>query len=86
MIAQLYDRVATGERIRELRFRMRITQAELAFQSGVTQSALSNYENGRRDVPLPVLVAMAAALKVRPTDLVPGLQELPPPEFASMYG
>ncbi|MPZ99167.1 MAG: helix-turn-helix domain-containing protein [Dehalococcoidia bacterium] len=86
MMMQLYDRRETGGRIRELRASMRMTQSELAFYSGITQSALSNYENGRRDVPLPVLVAMAGALKVRPTELVPGLQELPPPEFAAFYG
>lgn len=60
--ARLRSRV--GERIRMWRRRRSLSQAALAEVAGVTQSSLSNYENGKRDVSVWVLVRIADELDV----------------------
>lgn len=59
-----------GARIREWRLRREMSQAEVARQAGITQASLSNYENGKRDLPLSTLVGVAAALNVSIGDLL----------------
>ncbi len=54
-----------------------MTQSDVAWHAGITQAALSNYENGKRDVPLPSLLTLARVLEVSPVDLVPELQAAP---------
>ena len=49
-----------GHRLREWRQR----------RSGITQASLSNYENGKRDLPLSTLVGVAGALNVSIGDLL----------------
>lgn len=81
-----YDRAGTAGRLRRLRTHAGMTQAEVAFLSGITQGALSNYENARREVPVSVLVALASVFQIKPVDLVPGLLEVPPPDrYAALY-
>ena len=53
-----------GRRIREWRLRRELSQAEVARRAGVTQASLSNYENGKRDLPLSTLLGVAGALNV----------------------
>ncbi len=55
---------AVGHRIREWRLRRGMTQSALAHHAGITQGALSNYEMGRRDVPLSTVLAIAGGLEV----------------------
>ena len=50
-----------GHRLREWRLRRQLSQAEVARRAGITQASLSNYENGKRDLPLPALVHVASA-------------------------
>ncbi|MEX2445987.1 MAG: helix-turn-helix transcriptional regulator [Dehalococcoidia bacterium] len=57
-------RADVGHRIREWRLRRELSQAEVAKRSGITQASLSNYENGKRDLPLSTLVGVAGALNV----------------------
>lgn len=57
-------RADVGARIRQWRLRRELSQAEVARQAGITQASLSNYENGKRDLPLSTLVGVAAALNV----------------------
>jgi transcriptional regulator with XRE-family HTH domain len=72
-----YDREATAFRLREIRLTQGKTQADVAWLSGITQAALSNYENGKRDIPLRSLLALASVLAVRPAELVPALDGAP---------
>ncbi len=68
-----YDRVRVGTMLRERRLSESLTQAEVAWHSGITQAALSNYENGKRDVPLPALLAICRVLEIYPAQLIPTL-------------
>jgi transcriptional regulator with XRE-family HTH domain len=70
---ELYNREATAARLREIRLQQGKTQADVAWLSGITQAALSNYENGKRDIPLRSLLALSGVLDVAPAALVPAL-------------
>lgn len=70
---ELYNRDATASRLREIRLAQGKTQADVAWLSGITQAALSNYENGKRDIPLRSLLALSGVLDVAPAALVPAL-------------
>jgi len=59
-----------GRRMREWRLRREMSQAEVAKRAGITQASLSNYENGKRDMPLSTLLGVAAALNVSVGDLL----------------
>ena len=69
------QRRAVGQRIREWRLRRELSQAEVARTAGITQASLSNYENGKRDVPLSTLLGVTRALNVSLGDVldVPGV-------------
>ncbi|MCK9487225.1 MAG: helix-turn-helix domain-containing protein [Dehalococcoidia bacterium] len=60
-----------GGRIRRARLAQGLTQAVLARRIGITQAALSNYEVGKRDVPLSTFTALAFALDLTASDLLP---------------
>ncbi len=60
---------ANGQRLREWRTRRGHSQRVLANAAGITQGALSNYEAGRRDIPLSVALAIASELNVSLSDL-----------------
>lgn len=68
-----YDREDTAARLRQIRLGQGKTQADVAWLSGITQAALSNYENGKRDIPLRSLLALSEVLAIRPAELVPAL-------------
>lgn len=63
-------RSEVGQRIREWRLRRELSQAEVARLAGITQASLSNYENGKRDLPLSTLLGVARALNVSIGDLL----------------
>ena len=59
------DMAATrlGERIRALRYRHGLTQAQLAYKAGVGEKTLKRLETGKTDTPHPdTLAALAGAL------------------------
>lgn len=60
---------ALGRRIRTWRVRRQMSQAALAELTGVTQSTLSNYENGKRDLSVSTLIRLAEKLDVDLEDL-----------------
>jgi transcriptional regulator with XRE-family HTH domain len=64
------QRRAVGQRIREWRLKREMSQAEVARQAGITQASLSNYENGKRDLPLSTLLGVTSALSVSLGDLL----------------
>ncbi|MBI3312958.1 MAG: helix-turn-helix domain-containing protein [Candidatus Omnitrophica bacterium] len=59
-----------GFKIFECRSRRGWTQAELAAKAGIAQANLSNIEKGKRDLTVSTLVRVAAALEVRPSELI----------------
>ena len=63
-------RADVGHQIRTWRLRRELSQTEVAKRSGITQASLSNYETGKRDLPLSTLVGVAAALNVSIGDLL----------------
>jgi transcriptional regulator with XRE-family HTH domain len=67
---RIAQRRAVGKRIREWRLTRKLQQAQVARVAGITQGALSNYENGKRDVPLSTLLGVTAALNVSIGDLL----------------
>ena len=62
----------TGERLRFWRTRRECSQAEVARAAHITQASLSNYETGKRELPLSTALAIAAALDVTLGDLLEG--------------
>jgi transcriptional regulator with XRE-family HTH domain len=50
--------VRSGELIKDLRRRHRLTQEQLAARSGIAQSVISQYESGRRDPTVERLEAL----------------------------
>jgi transcriptional regulator with XRE-family HTH domain len=63
-------RESTGLRLRQLRRRLAKSQTQVAIAAGITQSALSNYETGKRELPLRTALALSAALNVTVGELL----------------
>ena len=59
-----------GGRIREWRLRRNLSQTTVARAAGITQASLSNYETGKRDLPLSTFLGVVAALDVSAGDLL----------------
>ncbi len=70
MRSEFARRRATGKRIREWRQRRALSQAAVARAADITQASLSNYETGKRDLPLSTLLNLSAALDVPIGDLI----------------
>ncbi|MDA0351348.1 MAG: helix-turn-helix transcriptional regulator [Chloroflexi bacterium] len=64
------QRRAVGQRIREWRLRRELSQADVARSAGITQASLSNYENGKRDMPLSTFLGVTGALNVSLGDVL----------------
>lgn len=57
-------------RLREVRERLLVTQAELSARSGVTEATISRLENGKQSARIPTVRKIAAALGVPAADLL----------------
>ena len=68
----------TGRRIRRRRDAAGLKLQELATLTGLSASALSNIETGKRDLRLTTLHRIAEALRVAPTDLLEDRKESSP--------
>ena len=66
-------RTLIGQRLRERRLALGLTQEEVAWEAGVAQGSISHYEQGKNEIPLGVLIELCRALKVAPVQIVPGL-------------
>jgi transcriptional regulator with XRE-family HTH domain len=64
-----------GDRIRSARVRLRMTQADLARQIGISTTAMNAIEMGTTDPRASRILAIATALKVS-TDFLLGRKEL----------
>ena len=63
--------VEVGQRIRRLRLKKGMLQEELARKAGLSPSALSNFEQGRRRTSLEWLRRISKTLGVSMSDLIP---------------
>lgn len=63
-------RVAVGQRLRVARARRDEPQRLVAERAHITQASLSNYETGKRDIPLSTLLRLSEALDVSVGDLL----------------
>jgi len=70
-------RAEVGARLRLLREERHISQEEIAFAAEVTQASISNYENGRNEIPLSVLLSVCDFLSVPLSEMLP---------MANLYG
>jgi transcriptional regulator with XRE-family HTH domain len=61
---------AFGARLRELRLARGISQEALADEAGLDRTYVSGCERGRRNVSLKNIHKLAAALHVKPADLL----------------
>ncbi len=67
-----------GSSIAQYRLRKGLTQAQLAAKCGIPQPNLSNIEKGKRDLTVFTLVRIAAALGLKPAQLLEeGREEKP---------
>lgn len=60
-----------SETLRILRTRQGLTQSQLAEKVGLSPSAISMYENGRREPTFDILEAFAQVFALQPQDLLP---------------
>ncbi|MBM3140947.1 MAG: helix-turn-helix transcriptional regulator [Chloroflexi bacterium] len=70
-------RQRVGARLRDLRRSLDMSQEEVAWEADVAQGSISNYEAGRNDIPLSVLVAICRALGTTPADVLHSVGEMP---------
>jgi transcriptional regulator with XRE-family HTH domain len=63
-------RRSLGRLLRERRLAQFLSQQDLATMLATTQSSISNYENGRSEVPLSLLVHLCRVLEISMSDLV----------------
>jgi transcriptional regulator with XRE-family HTH domain len=61
---------AFGSRVRELRVKVGISQADLAHRAGLHPTYISGIERGRRNVGLLNIIALSRALGVQPAELL----------------
>ena len=72
-----------GERIRELRTAMGMSQEELGFVSNLDRTYISDVERGRRNISLMNIDSLARALRVDPGQLVNRVESQMPGPSAS---
>lgn len=61
------DRIKIGQRIKEARINLGLTQEQLGFTIGVNKSTIQRYETGKiTKIKLPVIESIAKALLVNP--------------------
>lgn len=63
-------RDALASEVRSRRAYRRMSQAELVEATGLSRSTIGRIENGDRDMDIPQLIAIAAALGTTPTELL----------------
>lgn len=73
-----------GDKIKELRKKSKITQAELSDSINIGQSTLANFENGKRTIPIDIIIQLAQFFNVS-ADYLLGLSTSPDAREA-IYG
>jgi len=59
-----------GAEIRQARICHGLTQEELALDLGLSQGTISNYENGRSDPPVSILISICERLELETSGLI----------------
>jgi transcriptional regulator with XRE-family HTH domain len=67
---------ALGQALREIRTSHKISQEQLAFDSGFDRTYISLVERGVRSPTIRSLVKLADVLKVRPSEIVARMEAL----------
>lgn len=67
-------KAVVGGNVRRLRIERRLTQEQLAFEAGIDLTYEGGIERGTRNPSLMVMVRMADALDVAPSDLLAPIQ------------
>jgi transcriptional regulator with XRE-family HTH domain len=65
--------VRFGQRLRALRLRAGLSQVELAHQFGIDRGHVSEIENGKKNVCLPLLEVLARGFKLTVAELMKGV-------------
>lgn len=63
-------RQAIASEVRARRAYVRMSQTDLVRATGLSRSTVSRIENGERDMDVPQLIAICAALQTTPADLL----------------
>lgn len=71
--AKTDPRVVFGRQLAELRRQAGMSQEALALESGLARSYLGGVERGQRNIALLNICRLAAALSLRPSDLLQAL-------------
>ncbi len=66
----LEHRARLGQQLRTLRHKAGRSQTDVSRGAGITQASLSNYETGKREVPLSTALNIAAELDVPFSEIV----------------
>jgi transcriptional regulator with XRE-family HTH domain len=76
-----------GQRMRDMRQKRGLTQAELSARSGFAQARISELERGARMPNLVTILRLAVALECKVTDLVGAFDKIDLPSMlAAMKG
>ncbi len=67
-----------GQKVREYRILLKMTQDQLAKEIGLTRTSIVNIEQGRQNPPLHLIIQLAKALTVPLESLIPKEQEYMP--------
>ncbi len=65
-----------GQRIKAERNRLKLTQAKLAEESGVSRATIAVIEVGKQSTPLHVVYKLCLALNIEVTNLLPSNNEV----------
>ncbi|MGM0557240.1 MAG: helix-turn-helix domain-containing protein [Myxococcota bacterium] len=68
-------RQTVGHNIRRLRKSQELSQEQLSFQAGINRAYLSTVENGKRNISIENIFAVADALDVDPRELLRPMDE-----------
>ena len=66
----MLDVVYIGEKLKDLRFRVGLTQQELAGKAGTTQTTIARIEGNRVQPEVTTIRKLAQALGATPSDLL----------------
>lgn len=64
------ERMTFGENLKRIRKEMKLTQAEMAKEIGISQSYIADIERNRKNISLAVILKIAKGLKISVNKLI----------------